>query len=99
MISTNLIDIVVYLVIGIIIIAALGSLSKSRFVRTTHKDQFRNRNQIGKQNLGKLKEQQSYRQIAKHRQLEETKNLEPKMNPKVTKSLAVVSKDIREKEE
>ncbi|MFF2798103.1 hypothetical protein [Lysinibacillus xylanilyticus] len=96
--TLNFVDIIVFLAIGIAVLAVLGSLSKSRFVKTVHKDQFRNKKQIGKQNLGKLKEQKTYQQVAKERQLEEAKKLEPKMNPEVTHSLAVVTKDVRERE-
>lgn len=97
--STYFIDIVIILIIAIIVVAFLGSLSKSRFVKTTHKDQFRNKKQIGKQNLGKMRDEKTYREIAKQRQLEEARKLSTKMNPKVTRSLAVVTKEVREKED
>lgn len=97
--SLNFVDIVIYLVLAIAVVAILGSLSKSRFTRTVFKDEFRNKNQIGKQNLGKLKKEQAYREIAKVRQLEEAKHLEAKLNPKVTHSLVVATKDVRKKED
>lgn len=97
--TTSFINIIILLMIAIIVVAFLGSLSKSRFVKTTHKDQFRNKKQIGKQNLGNMRDQKTYREIAKQRQLEEAKKLSTKLNPKVTRSLAVVTKEVREKDE
>lgn len=97
--TTSFINIIIILTIAIVVVAFLGSVSESRFVKTTHKDKFRNKKQIGKQNIGKMQEEKTYREIAKKRQLEEAKKLSTKMNPKVTRSLAVVTKEVREKDE
>lgn len=96
--TDNLMSVIVFLVIGIVVLAVLGSMTSSRFMRTTNQDQFRNKKQIGNQNLGKIKEEKTYRQIAKSQNLEEAKLLEKKLNPKVTRSIAVVTKDVRKKE-
>lgn len=97
--TSQFLDIILMLLGAIIVVGVLGTLTQSRFTKTKKKDEFRNKNQIGKQNLGKLKQKQTYKEIAKSRNLEEAKNFEPRLNPKVTKSLSVTTKDMRSKNE
>lgn len=95
---TDFKSIVYLLVLGIVILAVLGSLSKNRFRRTVYKDEFRSKKQVGKSNIGKIKQEKTYREIVKERNLEEAKNLDHRINPKVTGSIAKVSKDVRNRE-
>lgn len=95
---TDFKSIVYILIIAIIVLAVLGSMSKNRFRRTVYKDEFRNKKQVGKSNIGQLKQEKTYREIVKERNLEEAKNLDHRINPKVTGSIAKVSKDVRNKD-
>lgn len=99
MTTDDLINIIAFFGFGIVVLLVLTYLSGSRFTKTTSRDHFRKKSQIGKQNLGKTKQGKDYRQIVKDRNLEEAKNLETKVNPKVTHSIVVTTKDVREQEE
>ena len=97
--ATNYLLIIVILLLAIGVVAILLLVSNGRFSKTIYKDEFRVKGQIGKQNLGKTKTEKSYREIAKTRDLAEAKKLESKMNPKVTHSFVVATKDVRDSDE
>jgi len=96
--TSDFTSIVMFLVLAILVVGALGTLSKNRFRRTKYKDEFKNKAQIGKHNIGVMKQEKTYREIVKDRNLSEATKLEPRINPKVTRSIAKVTKDVREKD-
>lgn len=99
MTKDNFIEIVLILIIAIIVVGILGTLLSSRFTRTIFRDEFRSKNEIGKQNLGQVRKEKTYREIAKHRQLDEARLMEAKLNPKVTHAVASAAEDVRKKDD
>lgn len=98
MTTSTFLFIVAILLLAIGVVSVLLLFSGSRFKKTKYKDEFRTRKQVGKQNVGKTKKKNTYRQIAKDKNLSEAKKLKKKINPKVTRSIAKVTKDVRAKD-
>lgn len=88
--------IVLLLVAMILFIIVLLKPGRSRFKNSSnsHHDNYRKKNEVGEQNLGRMGNSTSYRTIAKSRNLTEASKLEPKLNPSVTKAISNTSIDV-----
>ena len=91
-------EIVVLLLISIVVLYLVSLIPGSTWLRKVFKDEFKSRSEIGNQNIGKTKKKLEYREIAKNRKLEEVKNLQVPVNPKVTTSISNTSRVVKKSE-
>lgn len=90
---------VVAILIGAIaLVSILLMFSGRRFKRTKYKDEFRTKSQVGKQNVGTMRKKKTYREVVKDKNLSEGNKLSKKMNPRVTRSMTKVTRDVRSKD-
>lgn len=84
--------IVIALILAIIVLLNPG---RSRFKgKGGNSDVYRSKRSVGEQNVGTVKNNSTYRDIARDRGLPEAEKLESRVNPNVTKAITSASKAV-----
>lgn len=99
----ELLDIAIVFAVLIIVVLIITSLTtSSRFTKTTSKDTFKDRKTIGNEYLGKTKKDMDLQKLARVRNLDEGKKIEPNMpisKATLATSRAVIEMSIKKDKE
>lgn len=94
--SETFVFIVLALVVLIGVLYFALTLMKGSKRSAIKKDTFRNKREIGTENLGEVTRDLSYREIAKLRNLPEARKIKKRPNPDVTKHISATAALLRE---